>query len=126
MVRIIGHGAVELGGQHHIVASTTGQGFAEDHFRLPTGAAVGGVDEGDASVEGLVDHLDGGVVVGIAQTPNIVAPRQSRLTVTPVLPKILYCTTHSSGWRGTCRCFGGRHVVRERAVAAATLTRWWR
>ena len=66
MVRIIGHGAVELGGQHHIVASTTGQGFPEDLLRLPTGVAVGGVDEGDARVQGLVDHLDGGVVVGIA------------------------------------------------------------
>jgi len=56
----------------NLVASTMSsrrppvRAFAEDLFRFATGVAVSGVDEGDAGVEGLMDHLDVGVVVGIA------------------------------------------------------------
>ena len=57
----IGHG--ELGGQHHLVALAL-QGDAHHLLGLALAAVdVGGVEEGDAVLDGGVDHRVGGGLV---------------------------------------------------------------
>jgi hypothetical protein len=65
-----------------------GQGLADDLFGLAEGVDVGRIDEIDARIEGAMDDADGLVVVGVPQAPNIMAPRQSGLTLTPVRPSV--------------------------------------
>ena len=65
LVRIVAHRAVHLGGQHDVVAPTL-QRLADDLLRLAAAIPVGGVDEVDAEIQGLVDDADAVVVIGIA------------------------------------------------------------
>ena len=64
-VRIVAHRAVELGGQHHVVASTL-QRIADDLLALPGGVDVGRVDEVDAGIDRPVDDPSALGVVGVA------------------------------------------------------------
>jgi hypothetical protein len=80
---------VELSGQDDVVAAS-GDGLADDLLRFALGVDVGGVDEVDVGVESAVDGADAVVVVGVAPGPNIIAPRQRLLTVTPVWPRMRY------------------------------------
>jgi hypothetical protein len=79
-----------------LVASTIfspldlGQRLAHDLLGLAEGVDVGRVDEVDAGVERRVDDADRLVVVGLPQAPNIMAPRQSGLTLIPVRPRVRY------------------------------------
>ena len=53
----------ELGGQHHLVPAALQR--AADEFLVGVGAVdLGGVDEGDAQLQGAVDGAHGLVVVG--------------------------------------------------------------
>ena len=66
LVRIVAHLAVELGGQHDVVALAARQGLADDLLGLAARVDVGGVDEVDPGVERGVDDPDRLVVVGVA------------------------------------------------------------
>jgi hypothetical protein len=54
-------------GQHDVAAPAF-QRLADDLLRLAAAIPVGGVDEVDAGVQGLVDDADAVVVVGIARS----------------------------------------------------------
>ena len=75
-----------LGREHDTVTAACGQRLADDLLRLPAGIDVRRIDEVDPRVQRPVDDPDRLVVVGITQEPNIIAPRQSLLTLTPVVP----------------------------------------
>ena len=64
MVRILAHGAVHLGGQHDIVATAL-QRLTDDLLRLAVAVPIGGVDEVDAEIQGLVDDTNAVVVIGV-------------------------------------------------------------
>ena len=66
LVGVVAEAAVELGGQHDVVAPAAGEGLADDGLRLARGVDVGGVDEVDARVQRVVDDPDAVVVVGVA------------------------------------------------------------
>ena len=66
LVGVVAHLAVELGGQHDVVAAASLQRLPDDLLRLAARIDVGGVDEVDPGVERAVDDADGLVVVGLA------------------------------------------------------------
>jgi hypothetical protein len=67
LVGVGAHGAVELGGEHDVVAPAA-QRLAHDPFGFAIAAVdVGGIDEVDARVEGPVNDLDAVVGVGVAE-----------------------------------------------------------
>ena len=82
----VAHRAVHLRREHDVVAAAL-QRLADDLLRLAARVDVGGVDEVDPGVERAVDDPDRLVVVGLPHAPNIIAPRQSGLTFTPVRPR---------------------------------------
>ena len=84
LVRVVAHRAVHLGREHDVVAPAAGSALPDDLLGLAARVDVGGVDEVDARVERAVDDPDALVVVRLPQAPNIIAPRQSGLTLTPV------------------------------------------
>ena len=66
LVRVVAHRAVDLRGEHDVVAPAAGQRLADDLLGLAARVDVGGVDEVDAGVERAVDDADRLVVVGVA------------------------------------------------------------
>ena len=72
------HRNVDLRGEHHVVAPTAGEGFADDDLRFALRVGVGGVDEVDAGIEGGVDRRDRGVVVEFAPTAEHHRPETQR------------------------------------------------
>lgn len=66
MVGVVAHDAVDLRGEHHVVAPA-GERLAGDLLRLAARVDVGGVDEVDTGVEGGVD--DPGAVAGVLVAP---------------------------------------------------------
>ena len=66
LVGVVAHRAVDLGGQHDVVAPAAGQRLADDLLGLAARVHVGGVDEVDAGVERAMDDADALVVVGVA------------------------------------------------------------
>src|SRR5580692_6490062 len=69
LVRVGAHRAVHLGREHDVVAASL-QRLADDLLRFAGGVPVGGVDEVDPGVEGLVDDAGRVFVVGIAAGPE--------------------------------------------------------
>ena len=64
LVWILAHRPVHLGGQHDGVASTF-QRLADDLLRLALAVSIGGIDEVDAGIQGLVDDAGAVVVIGV-------------------------------------------------------------
>ena len=62
LIRILAHCAVHLGGQHDISATTL-ERLADDLLRLSAAVSIGGVDEVDAGIQGLVDDTNAVVVI---------------------------------------------------------------
>ena len=84
------HGAVHLGGEHDVVAAALRAPCATISSDSPPRVHVGGVDEVDAGVErGVDDARCDSSWSGLPQAPNIIAPRHSGLTFTPVRPNAL-------------------------------------
>jgi len=69
-------------------APAAGQRLADDLLRFSPGIDVGGVDEVDPGIERAVDDANAVVVIVVAPSPNIIAPRQSGLTFVPVWPSV--------------------------------------
>ncbi len=69
VVRIVAHGAMHLGGQHNTFAATL-QRFADNLLRLAVAVSIGGVDEVDAEIQGLVDDTEAIVVIGVGDAPE--------------------------------------------------------
>jgi hypothetical protein len=93
---------MHLGRQHHVISSSARQGLADDDLRLALRVDVGGVDEIDPGVERSVDDPDALLVILGAQSPNIIAPRHSLLTETPVRPSVrrsMGCSCPNAGAR---------------------------
>ena len=88
LVRVVAHRAVDLRREHDVVAPAAGERLADDLLRLAARVDVGGVDEVDAGVERAMDDPDASSWSGFPQLPNIIAPRHSGLTRTPVLPSV--------------------------------------
>ena len=98
----------------NLVARTTSsrrpfERLADDLLGLALGVDVGGVDDVDAGVEGAVDDRGcDSSWSGLPQAPNIIAPRVSGLTLTPVRPEGAVarhavssrCCGWRTGWRG--------------------------
>ena len=85
LVGVLAHRAPELGGQHDVVAAAL-ERLADDLLRLAGGVDVGGVDEVDPGVErGWMMRIESSWSV-LPQAPNIIVPRQSFETWTPVRP----------------------------------------
>jgi hypothetical protein len=84
-VGVVAHRHEELGGEHDVVAASL-ERLADDLLRLAGRVDIGGVDEVDAGVERAVDDADRVVVVGVAPGADIIVPRQSFETWTPVRP----------------------------------------
>ena len=85
LVRAVAHRAVHLGREHDLVAAAF-ERLADDLLGLAARVDVGGVDEVDAGVERLWMIRTDSSWSGLPQAPNIMAPRQSGLTLTPVRP----------------------------------------
>jgi hypothetical protein len=83
---VVGHAAVDLGSQHNALASIVAtQRGARDFFALSASVYVGGIEKVDASVERAVD--DRVTVWGEVRRRNIMQPRHSEVTGTPVRPR---------------------------------------
>ncbi len=63
---------LELGGHHHRLPPAT-QRLAQEHLRLPAPVALGGVEVGDAGIEGGVHH--GGGLTLVQFGAEVVAPQ---------------------------------------------------
>ena len=59
VIGFVADGEVEFGGDQVAVAGMTAEGFAEDALGFARAVLVGGVEEGDAVVEGGVNAADG-------------------------------------------------------------------
>jgi hypothetical protein len=77
---------VHLRREYDIVASA-GERLADDLLGLAGRVDVRGVDEVDPRVEGRWMIRIDSPWSGLPQAPNIIAPRQSGLTFTPVRPR---------------------------------------
>ena len=101
VVRPVVHRHEELRREHDVVAATL-QGLADDLFRHTAGVHVSGVDEVDPGIECAMDDADRVGAVVVAPRPNIIVPRHSGLTDTPVRPSSRYsmscsCRLYSAG-----------------------------
>ena len=67
--RVVAHGIADLGGDQHPVAAA-GEGGAEVLLRDAEVVDVGGVEQGDAAVEGEIDHPDAGRQLRVAPRPE--------------------------------------------------------
>ena len=63
LVGPLSHGPPHLGGQHHLVAPVL-EGLAHDALGFAAVVHIGGVDEIDAAIQGLVNDADGFFLVG--------------------------------------------------------------
>jgi hypothetical protein len=91
-VGVVAHRVPELRRKDDIVAAAL-ERLAHDLLGLPGGVHVGGIHEVDARVERGVDDPSRVVVVGVAPGANIIVPRQSFETWTPVRPSGRYSMT---------------------------------
>jgi hypothetical protein len=66
LVRIVAHRAVDLGGEHDVVALAAGERLADDLLGLTPRVDVGRIDEVDAGIQGPVDDPDALVVILVA------------------------------------------------------------
>src|SRR4051812_4208365 len=66
LVRVVAHAAVDLGGEHDVLAAAIGKCLADDLLRLPARVDIRGVDEVDPRVERAVDDADRVLVIGVA------------------------------------------------------------
>src|ERR1019366_3405504 len=57
-VGVVAHLAMHLGGEHHLVPPSPGEGLTDDLLGLALRVDVGGVDEVDPRVEGPMDDAD--------------------------------------------------------------------
>ena len=62
------------------------QGITDDLLRYAAGVDVGGLDEVDPGVEGVWMTLMASARSSLPHGPNIIVPRHSGLTATPVRP----------------------------------------
>ena len=63
--RVVAHRVADLGGQHHLIA-TTGKRPAEELLGHPEVVDVGGVEERNPGRQRLIDHLPTRRLVGVA------------------------------------------------------------
>ena len=103
LVGVVAHRAVDLRGEDDVVAPPAGERLADDLLGLAARVDVGGVDEVDPGVERRWMIRIESSWSGLPQAPNIIAPRHSGLTFTPVRPRVRRSMRETYRRRATAR-----------------------